>query len=130
MPEDAAATGTGQALRLADVHGGVRDALRRIDFEREYGALESGQTVDLVVSKWQGSARAADASPSVSRHDRRLGSLRPDQSQPGHARFERRRRQPEPVGRATGAADAPAAAFDDAENVLLLDLHQPVAAMA
>ena len=54
----------GIELRLADVHGEVRDALRRIDFEREYGALESGQTVDLVVSKWQGSARAADASPS------------------------------------------------------------------
>jgi hypothetical protein len=54
MPEDDAATGTDQALRLADVHGEVRDALRRIDFERESGPLESGQTVDLVVSKWAG----------------------------------------------------------------------------
>jgi sulfate permease, SulP family len=54
----------GIEFRLSDVHGEVRDALRRIDFEREYGALESGQTVDLVVSKWQGSARAAGASPS------------------------------------------------------------------
>ena len=41
------------AFRLADAHGEVRDALRRVDFEQEYdGLLESGQSVDLVVSQW------------------------------------------------------------------------------
>ena len=39
-------------FRLADVHGNVRDALRRIGFEQEYGTLESGQTVDGILSKW------------------------------------------------------------------------------
>jgi SulP family sulfate permease len=40
-------------FRLADAHGEVRDALRRVDFEQEYdGVLESGQSVDLVVSQW------------------------------------------------------------------------------
>jgi high affinity sulfate transporter 1 len=43
----------GIEFRLADAHGEVRDALRRIDFEREYGTLESGQTVDVVLSAWQ-----------------------------------------------------------------------------
>ena len=43
----------GVAFRLADAHGEVRDALRRVDFEQEYdGVLESGQSVDLVVSQW------------------------------------------------------------------------------
>ena len=41
------------AFRLAEVHGEVRDALRRIGFEREYGTLETGQTVDGIISKWQ-----------------------------------------------------------------------------
>jgi SulP family sulfate permease len=45
-------------LRLAEVHGEVREALRRAGFEREYGPLESGQTVDLVVSKWEAHDRA------------------------------------------------------------------------
>ena len=40
-------------FRLADAHGEVRDALRRIDFEREYGPLHTGQTVELVVSQWE-----------------------------------------------------------------------------
>ena len=40
-------------FRLADARGEVRDALRRIDFEREHGGLESGQTVDGIISKWQ-----------------------------------------------------------------------------
>ena len=43
----------GVAFRVADVHGEVRGALRRIGFEREYGPLESGQTVDAVLSQWQ-----------------------------------------------------------------------------
>ena len=43
----------GVAFRLADAHGEVRDALRRVDFQQEYdGVLESGQSVDLVVSQW------------------------------------------------------------------------------
>jgi high affinity sulfate transporter 1 len=47
----------GVEFRLADAHGDVRDALSRIGFEREYGTLESGQTVDGIVSKWQGKDR-------------------------------------------------------------------------
>ena len=43
----------GVEFRLADTHGEVRDALRRIGFEREYGTLETGQTVDGIISKWQ-----------------------------------------------------------------------------
>jgi anti-anti-sigma factor len=43
----------GVEFRLADTHGEVRDALRRIGFDREYGELESGQTVDRIVSTWQ-----------------------------------------------------------------------------
>jgi sulfate permease, SulP family len=42
----------GVDFRVADAHGNVRDALRRVEFEREHGALESGQTVDAVVSRW------------------------------------------------------------------------------
>jgi SulP family sulfate permease len=45
----------GVAFRVADVHGDVRNALGRIGFEREYGSLESGQTVHRVVSAWQAS---------------------------------------------------------------------------
>jgi len=40
-------------FRLAEAHGEVRDALRRIGLDREHGALESGQTVDAVLSDWQ-----------------------------------------------------------------------------
>ncbi len=43
----------GLEFRLADAHGEVRDALRRIGFEREYGTLETGQTVDGIIAKWQ-----------------------------------------------------------------------------
>ena len=45
-------------FRLADAHGDVRDALRRVGFEREYGALEPGQSVDVVVSRWQAQQRS------------------------------------------------------------------------
>jgi sulfate permease, SulP family len=41
----------GIAVRLAEAHGEVRDALRRIGFEREYGPLEPGQTVDAVLRR-------------------------------------------------------------------------------
>jgi hypothetical protein len=50
---------------MAEAHGNVRDALRRIGFEKEHGPLESGQTIDLVVSTWQQEAarpnRAAES---------------------------------------------------------------------
>jgi SulP family sulfate permease len=54
----------GVDLRLADAHGEVRDALGRIEFEREYGPLQSGQTVDTVVSQWLSSPAAIKA-PAV-----------------------------------------------------------------
>ena len=47
----------GIEFRLAEAHGEVRDALRRIDFEREHGPLRSGQTVELLVSEWLASSR-------------------------------------------------------------------------
>ncbi len=40
-------------FRVADARGEVRDALRRIGFEREHGPLETGQTVEVVVTAWQ-----------------------------------------------------------------------------
>ena len=43
----------GIEFRLAEAHGEVRDALRRIGLDREHGPLESGQTVDAVLSDWQ-----------------------------------------------------------------------------
>ena len=43
----------GIEFRLADVHGDVRDALGRIGFDRVEGPLESDQTVDAIVSRWQ-----------------------------------------------------------------------------
>ena len=49
-------TARGIAFKLADAHGEVRAALRRIGFEREYGPLESSQTVDAIVKGWRGTA--------------------------------------------------------------------------
>jgi sulfate permease, SulP family len=49
-------------FRLADTHGEVRDALRRIGFEQEYGLLETGQTVDVVATAWQASRAPVRAS--------------------------------------------------------------------
>jgi high affinity sulfate transporter 1 len=40
----------GIRFRIADAHGEVRDALRRIGFEKDHGPLESGQTVDVVLT--------------------------------------------------------------------------------
>ncbi len=57
----------GIAFRLAEARGEVRDALRRIGFEEEYGVLESGQTVDVVVSRW----RESPNSGQVPRDDNR-----------------------------------------------------------
>ena len=45
-------TARGVAFRVANVHGEVRDGLRKIGFDRAYGELESGQTVDLVIARW------------------------------------------------------------------------------
>jgi sulfate permease, SulP family len=44
------------AFRVADARGEVRDALRRIGFEREHGPLDTVQTVDAVVMAWQSGA--------------------------------------------------------------------------
>ena len=43
----------GVEFRLADAHGEVRDALQRIGFEKEYGTLETGQTVAGIIAKWR-----------------------------------------------------------------------------
>jgi sulfate permease, SulP family len=40
------------SLRLADAHGPVRDALRRIGFDQSESALDSGQTVDVILAEW------------------------------------------------------------------------------
>jgi len=49
----------GIVLELAEPHGDVREALRRFGFEREYGPLEAGRTVDAIVSEWQADATLA-----------------------------------------------------------------------
>lgn len=56
----------GVELRLADARGEVRDALRRIGFEREYGTLETGQNVDGIVAKWQENTPLVGAPPERS----------------------------------------------------------------
>lgn len=45
-------------FRVAETRGEVRNSLRRIGFDKIHGPLESGQTVDVVISQWQ-SARGA-----------------------------------------------------------------------
>jgi high affinity sulfate transporter 1 len=54
-------TARGIDFRLAEAHGEVREAVRRIGFEETYGPVEAGQTVDLVISTWQSTARAHGA---------------------------------------------------------------------
>jgi high affinity sulfate transporter 1 len=49
----------GVAMRLAEVHGEVRDALRRIGFAPLDGR-ESGQPVDAVLSEWQAQGAGGD----------------------------------------------------------------------
>jgi high affinity sulfate transporter 1 len=44
-------------FRIADARGEVRDALRRIGFERVHGPLDTTHTVDAVVRAWQSSAK-------------------------------------------------------------------------
>jgi high affinity sulfate transporter 1 len=53
----------GIAFKIAEARGEVRDALRRVDFERQHGTLETGQTVDVIVSEWQGRTRTPAGSP-------------------------------------------------------------------
>jgi high affinity sulfate transporter 1 len=43
----------GIGFRLANANGQVRDALGRIGFDREYGVLETGQTVERVLAKYR-----------------------------------------------------------------------------
>ena len=51
-------------FRLAEAHGEVRAALRRIGLDREHGPLESGQTVDAVLSQWQAGSCTVSLVPS------------------------------------------------------------------
>jgi high affinity sulfate transporter 1 len=57
-------------FRLADAHGPVRDALRRIGFETAYGPVEFAQTVDLVVTQWLTSAPTPNATGAPAPHGR------------------------------------------------------------
>jgi len=57
--------GRGIDLKLAHTHGEIRDALQRIAFERLHGPLESGQTVELVVSQWQHSGSPSSRTTAV-----------------------------------------------------------------
>jgi MFS superfamily sulfate permease-like transporter len=43
----------GIAFRLAEAHGEVRDALRRVGFERADAPLETAKTIDAILSEWQ-----------------------------------------------------------------------------
>lgn len=46
----------GITLRLADAHGTVRDALRRHGYEQRHDELETGQTVESILSAWHAHA--------------------------------------------------------------------------
>lgn len=43
----------GIAFRLAEAHGEVRDALRRVGFERAETPLETARTIGAILSEWQ-----------------------------------------------------------------------------
>ena len=43
----------GMAFRVAEAHGQMREALRRVGFEREYGPVEANQTVSAVLQNWK-----------------------------------------------------------------------------
>ena len=51
----------GVAFRLADPNGEVRESLRRIGFEAVYGRLDTGHTIDAVLSQWKGTAVSTPA---------------------------------------------------------------------
>ena len=44
---------SGRAIRLAEAHGEVRDSLRRLGFERQYGTIEAARSIDDVVAWWR-----------------------------------------------------------------------------
>jgi sulfate permease, SulP family len=44
----------GTEFRVAEAHGQVREALRRVGFEREYGPVEANQPVATVLRNWKG----------------------------------------------------------------------------
>jgi high affinity sulfate transporter 1 len=56
----------GVQFRVAEAHGGVRDALRRAGFEKQYGRIEANQTVSEVLSQ-MGEALAADGMETKSK---------------------------------------------------------------
>jgi SulP family sulfate permease len=64
----------GITFRLAEAHGDVRDALRRLGFDRSHGALESGQTVDVVLAQW--AAVATPALPAAAVTHQRIRIIR------------------------------------------------------
>jgi high affinity sulfate transporter 1 len=43
---------TGAELRLAEVHGGARNALKHEDLEQKFGKLEPGMSVQRVIDEW------------------------------------------------------------------------------
>jgi high affinity sulfate transporter 1 len=49
---------TGTSFRLAEAHGNVREALRRVDAGKAAQLVEANQTADDIVSSWQTSPRA------------------------------------------------------------------------
>ena len=64
------------AFRLAEASGEVRDALRRIGFDRDYGPLDSGERVDRVVSEWQGEHPSNSLASTAAHRHRARGSGR------------------------------------------------------
>jgi high affinity sulfate transporter 1 len=46
----------GMAFRVAEAHGQVREALRRVGFERKYGPVAANQTIVAVLQNWQSEA--------------------------------------------------------------------------
>ena len=46
----------GLELRLSEVHGRIRTALRRAGWELACGAVEGHQTVDAVIRSWRGAS--------------------------------------------------------------------------
>jgi len=43
----------GMTFRVAEAHGQMREALRRVGFEHEYGPVEANQPVATVLRHWK-----------------------------------------------------------------------------
>jgi len=43
----------GMVFRIAEAHGQMREALRRVDFEHEYGPVVANQTIATVLQNWK-----------------------------------------------------------------------------